>query len=69
MLLLPYPDDEASIAILDTRTGWRNNERNVNRNILKHRSNYELATITIFTAEKNPEDIAEEIINITRANE
>ena len=44
------------------RSGWGDNERNVNRIILEHRSNYELATITVYTAERSPEEIGEEII-------
>ena len=64
VLLLPYPDREASLKFLDRRTGWGDSGRNINRNILDHRSNYELATITVYTAGKTPDEIAVEILDL-----
>ncbi len=69
VLLLPYPDREASLEFLDRRTGWGDKERNVNRNILEHRSNYQLATMTVYTAERSPEEIAEEILEMIQASD
>ena len=62
ILLLPYEDREASLSFLDKRTGWGDKNRNINRTLLNHPSNYELATITIYTAERSPDNIAEEIL-------
>ena len=69
VLLLPYPDRETSLLFLDKRTGWGGKERNVNRNILEHRSNYQLATITVYTADRSPEEIAEEILEMIQASD
>ncbi len=66
ILLLPYKDQDASLSFLDKRTGWGGKERNLNRLILSHRSNYDLAKMTIYTAERNPDEIVEEIIKKTQ---
>ena len=63
VLLLPFPDRAESLRFLDERTGWGGKERNINRNLLSHRSNYELATLTVYTANRTPDDIADEILS------
>ncbi len=68
ILLLPYADKDASLAFLDKRTGWGGKERNINRTLLEHRSNYELATITVYTAERSPEKIADEIVELIQVS-
>jgi shikimate kinase len=62
VLLLPAADRDESLRFLDARTGWGGKERNVNRILLEHRSNYELAKLTVYTAHRTTEDIAEEIL-------
>lgn len=61
ILLLPHPDRERSLQFLNHRTGWNNEGRNINRILLEHPSNYELAKLTIYTADRSPEEIAQEI--------
>ena len=68
VLLLPYEDREASLAFLDQRTGCGPRRRNINRTLLWHRSNGELATHTVYTAERSPDEIAGEIVALTRAS-
>lgn len=62
VLLLPSPDRAESLRILDERTGWGGKPRNINRILLDHRSNYELARHTIYTKDRTPQEIAEEIL-------
>lgn len=64
VLLLPYPDIASSLEFLNERTGWGGSCRNVNRSILSHGSNYDLATMTVYTAGKDPDEIAEEIADL-----
>jgi len=64
VLLLPYEDRGASLVFLNKRTGCRRGKRNINRTLLEHRSNYELATITVYTAERTPDEIADEILEL-----
>jgi hypothetical protein len=61
-LLLPYEDRTRSLEFLNARTGWPSEGRNANRTMLAHKSNYELARLTVYTAERNPQQIADEII-------
>jgi shikimate kinase len=62
VLLLPHEDPAESIRFLDERTGWGGKERNINHHFLAHRSNRELATLTVYVAGRTPEDIATEIM-------
>ncbi len=68
VLLLPYPAMETSLEFLDARTGWGGGGRNVNRIILQNCSNYQLASITVYTAGKSSEEIAREIISLSDLN-
>ncbi len=61
ILLLPFPDREESLRFLNSRTGWGSEGRNINRILLSHPSNGKLATITVYTANRSPDEIAEEI--------
>ncbi len=67
VLLLPHEDDGASLAYLDQRTGWGDKPRNINRILLQHPANRRLAKHVIYTADRTPDDIAEEIIRRTSA--
>jgi shikimate kinase len=62
VLLLPHPEVEASLKFLDKRTGCGGRERNINFTILTHPSNAELATLTVYTGDRSPGEIAEEIL-------
>ena len=66
VLLLPHEDRHASLDFLNKRTGWKHTGRNINRILLAHRSNYELCTLTVYTADRTPAAIAGEIIRRTR---
>ena len=63
VLLMPSEDKEESIAILNERKGIESgsNKDIDNRHFVNMPSNYELATITEYTKDKTPEEIAEEI--------
>ena len=64
ILLLPHEDNEVSLNFLNKRTGWNNQGRNINRILLNHHSNKDLATHTVYTQHKNPDQIAKEIIKL-----
>jgi len=70
VLILPSPDHEESVQILldqirQHRLKGRNmsDERicNINRYIVEHHSNYELAKITVYTKGRSPKETSEEI--------
>ncbi len=61
ILLMPYKDIEKSLTFLNRRTGWKRVGRNINRDILAHPSNENLATHTVFIVHKTPLQIASEI--------
>jgi shikimate kinase len=66
MLLLPSPELEQSLRILDARTGYTADMGfNINRHFLTHYSNQELATITVYTGGRTPEQTCGEILRIT----
>jgi adenylate kinase family enzyme len=71
ILLLPSSDPEESVKILNTRLTHMvkskgeeiNNELlDLNEYFIKHPSNYRLAKIVIYTKDKTPEEICNEII-------
>jgi hypothetical protein len=62
VLLLPYRNNDESLRFLNDRTGWSNEGRNVNRIILEHPSSYELATMTTYTGQRSPDEVATEIV-------
>ncbi|MFO7167040.1 MAG: shikimate kinase [Chloroflexota bacterium] len=62
VLLLPSPDKDESVAILRDRMTDRIDGSDLNRYLLAHRLPRELATITVYTAGKTPEQTAEEIL-------
>lgn len=64
VLLLPIPDLEASVELLHARRGGKRAACELE---VKHRSNHELATLTVYTKGKSPEQTAEEIIWRIRA--
>lgn len=64
VLLTPSEDKEESIAILNERKGIKSesSEDFDNRHFVNMPCNYELATITQYTKDKLPDQIADEIL-------
>lgn len=61
--LLPSPDVEESMRILDERTGYRPEMGfNINRHFVTHHSNGDLATLTVYTQGHTPDDMCDEIL-------
>lgn len=69
ILLLPSPDPEESIEILNARNTYASNgQREVNEHLVRHHSNYDLAKFTAYTKDKTPEETCDEILNWVRSN-
>jgi shikimate kinase len=67
VLLLPSPDPDESIQILNTRVDYESDsQREVNEHFVRHHSNYDLAKLIVYTKGKTPEETCEEIINWLR---
>ena len=68
ILLLPSPDIDASIRILNERTldlpGSFGQGFNWHEHFLEQRSNYELAKLIVYTEGKTPEETCDEIITL-----
>lgn len=61
ILLLPSPDPDESIAILNEREPWlRDMQPNINEHFVRHPSNARLAKHTLYTQGKTPEQTAAE---------
>jgi len=68
ILLLPSPDLDESIAILNEREeSLRDMKQNINEHFIKHHSNYDLAKHTVYTKGKMPEETCEEILRLIKA--
>ena len=65
VLLMPSEDKEESIAILNERKGIESGSRQDfdNRHFVNMPCNYELATLTVYTKDKTPDQISNEIIS------
>ena len=65
ILLMPSEDKEESIAILNERKGVESGSGQDfdNRHFVNMPCNYELATLTIYTKDKTPDQISNEIIS------
>ena len=64
ILLIPSPDKEESIRILNERNDYTADEhRVVNEYFVCHHSNYDLAKYIVYTDGKTPEQTADEILN------
>ncbi len=62
-LLLPSPDLDESIKILDERNQFEVDEtRSLNEFFVRHSSNYKLAKFIVYTKDKTPEETCEEIL-------
>jgi shikimate kinase len=64
VLLLPSSDPEVSIRVLRDRSRDRSppGENDINAHFVRHRSNYELAKIVIYTEGRTPEQTCESIL-------
>jgi shikimate kinase len=62
ILIMPSPDPEESISILNERTGgYVSNGYDFHENFVRSRCNYELARCTVYTKGKTPEETCAEI--------
>ncbi|MEO1210539.1 MAG: shikimate kinase [Cyanobacteria bacterium J06638_20] len=69
VLLLPSPNLDESIQILNERNQYMPDGRfNVNEHFIRHPSNYDLATLTVYTQAKTPETTCDEILQLVSAN-
>jgi shikimate kinase len=67
VLILPSPDLEESIQILNQRTGgFISNNFNFHEHCVKHHSNHDLAKFTVYTKGKLPEETRDDILNLVK---
>ena len=70
VLLIPSPDKEASIRILNSRNDYDSDgQREVNEHFVRHHSNYDLAKDIVYTKDKEPDQICVEIIQWVKSKE
>ncbi|MFN6566714.1 shikimate kinase [Dendronalium sp. ChiSLP03b] len=63
VLILPSPDLEESIQILNKRNGGIvSNGFDFNEHFVKHHSNHDLAKFVVYTKDKSPEETRDEIL-------
>jgi shikimate kinase len=63
VLLIPSPNIEESIQILHSRNGYDSDgQREVNEHLVRHHSNYDLAKHIVYTKDKEPDQICDEIL-------
>ncbi len=66
ILLLPSPDLDESIEILNARDeSMRDMKPNINEHFVRHHSNFDLAKFVVYTKGKTPEESCEEIVKLT----
>ena len=69
--ILPSPNIEESMQVLKDRVAAigfdpEGDITKVNRTFLEHHSNYDLATITVYTKDKTPEETCQQIIELLK---
>jgi shikimate kinase len=70
VLLIPSPDKEASIRILNSRNDYDSDgQREVNEHFVRHHSNYDLAKHIVYTKDKEPDQICSEILQWVKSKE
>lgn len=63
VLVIPSPDRDESIRILNERNNFgSDSQREVNEHFIRHPSNYDLAKHIVYTRDKEPKEICEEIL-------
>lgn len=69
ILLMPSPDREETIRILNTRNNYAaDDQRVVNEHLIRHPSNYDLAKHIVCTEGNPPEEISTEVLQWVRSN-
>ena len=69
ILLMPSPDREETIRILNARNNYAaDDQRVVNEHLIRHHSNYDLAKHIVYTEGKTPEDTSTEVLQWVRNN-
>lgn len=69
VLLIPSPDLDESIRILNARNTYgSDDQREVNEHLIRHHSNYDLAKFTVYTKDKTPEETCDEVVKWVRGN-
>ena len=69
ILLLPSPDPDESIQILNSRNTYdTDTQRQINEHFVLHHSNYDLAKYTSYTKGKSPDETCEDILKRVRGN-
>jgi shikimate kinase len=67
VLILPSPDLDESVQILNERNGGVvSGEVDFNEHFVKHHSNHDLAKIVVYTKGKSPEETRDEIIGLLK---
>ena len=65
ILLLPSPDHDESISILNEREEWlKDMYPNINEHFVRHPSNYALAKHVVYTKNKSPVETCDEILSL-----
>jgi shikimate kinase len=65
ILLIPSPDHDESIAILNEREEWlKDMTPNINEHFVRHPSNYALAKHVVNTKNKSPVETCDEILSL-----
>lgn len=68
VLLLPSPNVEETVAILNERNEFlRTMQPNINEHFIQHHSNYDLAKFIVYTQGKTPEATCAEIMRLVGA--
>ena len=69
VLLIPSPDREESIRILHERNDYdSDDQREVNEHFIRHHSNYDLAKFIVYTKDKDPDQVCDEVLQWVRSN-
>lgn len=69
VLLIPSPDKEETIRILNARNEYDSDgQREVNELFVRHHSNYDLAKHIVYTKDKDPETVCDEILAWIKAS-
>jgi shikimate kinase len=67
ILLLPSPDKAETIRILNARNEYDSaGQREVNDHFVRHHSNYSLAKHIVYTKDKEPESVSDEVLEWVR---
>jgi shikimate kinase len=64
ILLLPSPDQQESVEILNARAQYiPDGQDSINEHLLYHHSNHALAKFTVYTKDRTPEETCDEILS------